>query len=161
MKKQRKFTRPEWLSFRWLKENIDATIIMLIACFVSVSLFVSWVSSIDWHKATNEDWSQLYQQADAIRNQQLETIVYDDSVNIEITIESDECKLILQKGEDNKFSEIIESDKAVTWYLAPVGAIIIAFISVIAGFVVLFLELAVYSIATALWKNKLKQKRGT
>lgn len=161
MKKQRKITRPKWFSFKWAKENIDAMVIMLVACIVSVSIFVSWFSSVDWHKATNEEWNQLYQQAEAIQKQQLETIVNDDSVNVEITIESDECKLILQKGEDDKFSEIIPTDKAVPWYFAPGGAIIIAVISVIAGFVVLFLELAIYSIAMALWENKLKQKRGT
>ena len=161
MEKQRKLKRPEWLSFRWMKENIDATIIMLVACIVSVSIFASWFASVDWHKATNEEWNQLYQQAEAIQKQQLETIVNDHSVNVEITIESDECKLILQKGEDDKFSRIIATDKAVPWYFSLVSMIFIAVISVIAGVVVLFLELAVYSIAMALWENKLKQKRET
>jgi len=161
MKKQRKITRPEWMSFKWLKENIDAAIIMLIAFIATASIFVGWFSSVDWKKATEEDWNHLYEQAEAIQNQELETVINDKDINVEIKLESEECALILKKGEDNKFTEIIENDKAVPTVAAIIGLPFMVLMSVIAWYVIMFVEVVIISIAVAYWPKKLKQKRGS
>jgi len=161
MEKQRKFTKPEWMSLKWLKENIGLGIMMLIAFVGAVSILVGWCSIIDWNKATEEDWNQLYEQAEKLQNQKLETVLDDDAINVEIKLESEECTLILIKGEDNKFTEIIESDKAIPTIAAIIGVPFMMAFSVIAWYVILFVEVVVVSIVIGFWPKKLKRRRGT
>ena len=158
MKMQRK--KPEWMSLKWIKENIGLGIIMLIAFIAATSMFVGWCSIVDWKKATEDDWKQLYEQAEKLQNQKLETVADDDAINIEIKLESEECTLILKKGEDNKFTEITESDKAIPTNAAIIGVPFMMALSVIVWYVILFVEVAVVSIIIGFWPKKLK-KRGT
>ena len=156
--KQRKFTKPEWMSFKWIKHNIDISIIMLIAFIGAISFFVGWASEIDWKKASEEDWNHLYQQSEAIKD--FETYVDDDTV-MEIKLESEECILILKKDKDNQGVEIIERDKANSAIGVIGGITIMAVFSVILWYVIIFVEIAVISIVIVFWPKKLKQKRGS
>ena len=155
MGKQRKFTKSEWISVKWIKQNIAVSIIMLIATIGAISFFGDWVSRLNWKKATDEDWNHLYEQVEIIRGKQLE--VADDTI-MEIKLESDECILILKKDKDNQVVEILECDKATPIIGIIVGVPVMAVISVILWYVIAVLEIVVFSIVIGFWPKKLKQK---
>ena len=158
MEKQRKITKPEWMSFKWIKQNIDISIIMLIAFIGAISFFVGWASEIDWKRASEEDWNHLYQQAESIRG--LETYVDNDTI-MEIKIESEECILILKKDKNNQVTEIIEKDKVIPTIGVIVGVPVMIGFSVILWYVIIFVETVAISIVIGFWPKKLKQKRGS
>ena len=155
MGKQRKFTKPERMSVKWINQNIAVSIIMLIATIGAISFFGDWVSCLDWKKATDEDWNYLYEQAEIIKGSQLE--VADDTM-MEIKLESNECILILKKYRYSQAVEIIEYDKATSIIGTIVGVPIMAVISVILWYVIAVLEIVVVSIVIGFWPKKLKQK---
>ena len=120
MKKQGKIRKPKWLSVEWLKANYAKVIVhgwVILCLIISILIFLNLCFVTDFKAATRSDWDYLYEKLDTLEKEGTEAFANMEDIKLTLedrtlTVESEQCRLILEMNNENVFVETSKEDKA-------------------------------------------------